>query len=261
MTQNDIIAKATERVDSAWAQQYEDFLVQDMLLDRFIETVFRDEVDYRSFKEGAAPSLLKPGAEKIRIFKGWQGATETQVHIGRKSILVQGTGEVYSYISETIEGKPPTRIVHGTGVAGYKPKDMTDFRVNAAIKMCGKRALVDATINAAGLSGRYTQDKTLDSDESDDLLAEPKTEAKPKPPSASERKQAWDDYLKSLPQEVQDDIQRMRDGINGAEDLDQLKSAAALIRELTEKIGDDTITKKVRSAYSAQMRKIKQKEG
>ena len=127
-------------------------------MERFIDECLISGVDYGRIPHCQKPTLLKPGAEKIAIYLGLVFRTEV---IRRTEDFQQGffAYECKSYILDATNG-----VVKGEGIATANTKETkyaksNGFSVqNIVLKMCKKRALVDAVLNVAGVSAFFTQD-------------------------------------------------------------------------------------------------------
>lgn len=126
-------------------------------MDRFINTALISGRDYGKVPYGDKPTLFKSGAEKIQIFLGLIARAETVNRIEdynagffsyeAKVFLIDYNGVVRAEgvgICNTKEGK----YLRSSGYAV----------MNTVLKMAKKRALVDAVLNVAALSARFTQD-------------------------------------------------------------------------------------------------------
>ncbi len=126
-------------------------------MDRFIKTALISGRDYGKVPYGDKPTLFKSGAEKIQIFLGLIARAETVNRIEdynagffsyeAKVYLIDYNGVVRAEgvgICNTREGK----YIKSSGYAV----------MNTVLKMAKKRALVDAVLNVAALSARFTQD-------------------------------------------------------------------------------------------------------
>ena len=126
-------------------------------MDRFIKTALISGRDYGKVPYGDKPTLFKSGAEKIQIFLGLIARAETVNRIEdynagffsyeAKVYLIDYNGVVRAEgvgICNTREGK----YIKSSGYAV----------MNTVLKMAKKRALVDAVLNVAAPSARFTQD-------------------------------------------------------------------------------------------------------
>lgn len=133
------------------ARAYEDEM------NRFIETALVSGRDYGKVPYGTKPTLFKSGAEKIQAFLGLIARAEITNRIEDYSVgffsyeakifLVDHNGVVRAEgvgICNTREGK----YIKSSGYAV----------MNTVLKMAKKRALVDAVLNVAALSAKFTQD-------------------------------------------------------------------------------------------------------
>jgi len=125
-------------------------------LTKFIQEHLKENEDYGTLREGPKKCLYKSGAEKIAKLYGYSIAFDVQEKIidlskpmfffAIKCTLMQG--------DKSYEGFGAyCSLEECTG-------DIQDefFKANYAIKMAKKRALVDAVLTAACISGVFTQD-------------------------------------------------------------------------------------------------------
>lgn len=170
---------------------------QDM--EKFIDECLVSGVDYGTIPHCQKPTLLKSGAEKIAIYLGLIFRTEV---VGRTEDFQQGffAYECKTYIID-VDG-----IVKGEGIATANTKETkyaksNGFSVqNVVLKMCKKRALVDAVLNVAGLSAFFTQDLD-DMEIPQEQMGKSADELKQhsKPPRPATKKQL--EYLQKLMQQ------------------------------------------------------------
>lgn len=130
----------------------------------------KKDVDWGVITIGGKPSkpvLFKPGAEKVCILFGWRPT----FHVDHETLDALGhppgtIAYVCTLLTEEYEG--PTleheseihthRIIgEGRGAASMSERSGS-MSTNNVLKMCEKRALVDAVLRAAGLSEQFTQD-------------------------------------------------------------------------------------------------------
>lgn len=126
-------------------------------MDKFIETVLISGTDYGIIPHCSKPSLLKSGAEKALNYLGliartvitnrMEDYTEGFFAYECKVYLVDYNGVVKGEGIGTCNTKEP-KYIKNSGFAS----------MNTVLKMAKKRALVDATLNVACLSARFTQD-------------------------------------------------------------------------------------------------------
>lgn len=124
---------------------------------RFIDSVLISGTDYGTIPKTTKPVLMKSGAEKVLNYLGLIARTvvtnrmedftdgffsyETKVYLLDHSGMVRGEGLGAANTKEA-------KYVKSSGFANQ----------NVVLKMAKKRALVDATLNVANLSARFTQD-------------------------------------------------------------------------------------------------------
>lgn len=123
------------------------------VLDKFIGENLKDGIDYGKIPGcGEKPTLLKPGAEKVislfNLRPSWARDTEVLEMLGGEK-LVALKCELINRVSNEIVGE-------GRGVA--RPAEKSSWNENTQVKICEKRALVDAVLSTFALSSRYTQD-------------------------------------------------------------------------------------------------------
>ena len=168
-------------------------------MDRFINECLELGTDYGTKPNCKKPTLLKSGAEKVAIYLGLIFRTEV---VSRTEDFAQGffAYECKVYLID-VDG-----IVRGEGIATANTKESkyiksNGFSVqNVVLKMCKKRALVDAVLNVAGLSAYFTQD-IEDMDLPQEQVGKSPDELKqqPKPPRPATKKQL--EYLQKLMQQ------------------------------------------------------------
>ncbi len=126
-------------------------------MDRFIKTALISGRDYGKVPYGDKPTLFKSGAEKIQIFLGLIARAET---VNRIEDYNAG---FFSYEAKVylIDYNGVVRA-EGVGICNtreWKYIKSSGYAVmNTVLKMAKKRALVDAVLNVAALSARFTQD-------------------------------------------------------------------------------------------------------
>lgn len=157
-------------------------------MNRFIETSLVSGRDYGRVPYGNKPTLFKSGAEKIQVFLGLIARAEITNRIEdynagffsyeAKVFLIDYNGVVRAEgvgICNSREGK----YIKNSGYAV----------MNTIIKMAKKRALVDAVLNVAALSARFTQDVEDGTNMEPDRAAQQKTDSeKPKEPKQDKPK-------------------------------------------------------------------------
>ncbi len=126
-------------------------------MNRFIDVLLIEGVDYGLIPHCPKPTLFKSGAEKILSYLGF---------IARTRIV----NRVEDYSTAFFSYEPKVYLidvngmVRGEGVGITNSKEgkyakSNGFNVqNVILKMSKKRALVDATLNVGNLSARFTQD-------------------------------------------------------------------------------------------------------
>lgn len=205
---------------------------QDM--DRFIEECLVSGVDYGVIPHASKPSLLKSGAEKIAIYLGLIFRTEV---VSRTEDFSQGffAYECKVYLID-VDG-----IVKGEGIATANTKESkyvknNGFSVqNVVLKMCKKRALVDAVLNVGGLSSRFTQD-IEDMDLSQEQVGKSPDELKPKAKSSRPATKKQLEYLQKLMQQHGNTPETMNKYIKQAYGVDDfMKISGQQASELIEK--------------------------
>ncbi len=155
-------------------------------MDRFIKTALISGRDYGKVPYGDKPTLFKSGAEKIQIFLGLIARAEIVNRIEdynagffsyeAKVFLIDYNGVVRAEgvgICNTKEGK----YLKSNGYAV----------MNTVLKMAKKRALVDAVLNVAALSARFTQDMEDGMSQEPDKAAQRKPEAAVQKPGTAQR--------------------------------------------------------------------------
>lgn len=123
------------------------------VLDTFIKKHLRDGVDYgASFPGSTKPSLLKAGAEKvIGLFN-----LRAQFKKDEETLSMINIPGTVAFKCELVNRASNEIVGEGRGVA--HPKEKTSWNANTQVKICEKRAMVDAVLQTFGLSSRYTQD-------------------------------------------------------------------------------------------------------
>lgn len=134
------------------------------VIEQFIKENFIEGVDYAVAFAGAdKKTLTKAGSEKICLLFNVQAKfrkdDETLSMLGD----VQG---VIAFVCELIDRKTGSVVSEGRGACAMAEKG---GKANTAIKIAQKRAKVDAVLNMAGLSDRFTQDKGDDETEDDGI--------------------------------------------------------------------------------------------
>ncbi len=130
----------------------------DSEMSRFIDTVLVSGVDYGIIPRCSKPSLLKPGAEKIMNYLGLIARVEIS---NRVEDYANDGFFCYTCKVSLIDYNG---VIKGEGLGICNSKEpkyvkSSGFSVmNTVLKMAKKRALVDAVLNVACLSARFTQD-------------------------------------------------------------------------------------------------------
>ncbi len=137
----------------------------------FIHKGLEEGVDYGTIPGTQKPTLLKPGAERLcKAFNltpkfeivSREADHDRKVNYSSKYKADQESVGVYAYVVKCLlTTRDGMEVAEGVGScstmeAKYisRPRDMD----NTVLKMAKKRALVDATLTALGLSNRFTQD-------------------------------------------------------------------------------------------------------
>lgn len=206
------------------------------VIDEFIKENFIEGCDFDVAYAGAAKkTLLKPGAEKICLLFN----LEAKYYKDEETLsmlpdeLQKGT---ICYVCELIDRKSGARIGEGRGACTLDEKSTYDkykkvsvAKVNTSIKIAQKRAKVDAVLNTAGLSDRFTQDAgDTDSEaggigkEAQDLVqklvaATTQKQVETITKSVQDPKAKWSYYeLEVLRKTAVDAIQRIKERTDGA---------------------------------------------
>ena len=127
-------------------------------MSRFVETVLVAGTDYGIIPRCSKPSLLKPGAEKVLHYLGLVARTVVTSRMEDfndsgffsyecRVTILDGNGAVKAEGFGCCSTKEP-KYIKSSGFAS----------MNTVLKMAKKRALVDAVLNVACLSGFFTQD-------------------------------------------------------------------------------------------------------
>lgn len=123
------------------------------VLDNFIGENLKEGIDYGIIPgTGSKPSLFKPGGEKIlslfNLRAEWEKDEDTLA-------MINVAGAV-AYKCNLINRASNKKVGEGRGVA--TPKEKSSWTANTQVKICEKRALIDAVLSTFALSSRYTQD-------------------------------------------------------------------------------------------------------
>src|SRR5204862_2869151 len=121
----------------------------------FIARGLKSGTDYGTIKSNgreSKPSLFKPGAEKICLLLGLRPKFLPDT----ASLAMAGNPPgLFAYLCRLYDRSG--RIAgEGRGSASLNERD--GWTVNNAIKICEKRAQVDAVLRVVGLSEMFTQD-------------------------------------------------------------------------------------------------------
>lgn len=126
-------------------------------MNRFVETALVQGRDYGKVPHGSKPTLFKSGAEKIQVFLGLVARAEITNRIEDYN------AGFFSYEAKVflIDYNGAVRA-EGVGICNTREgryiKSSSYAVMNTVLKMAKKRALVDAVLNVAALSARFTQD-------------------------------------------------------------------------------------------------------
>jgi len=150
----------TEPVTAAAAKglTVEEAAAFDSEMNRFIDTVLVAGTDYGVIPRCSKPSLLKPGAEKILNYLGLIARVEV---CNRVEDYANDGFFCYTCKVSLLDYNG---VIKGEGLGICNSKESryaknSGFSVqNTVLKMAKKRALVDAVLNVACLSARFTQD-------------------------------------------------------------------------------------------------------
>jgi hypothetical protein len=130
---------------------------------KLIKKFLIPNVDYGVIPGTKKPFLFKSGAQKITMlyglrvdfelineFKGYRKFKKTEVHI-----------EEHKYKATLYTFTEEKKVAEGIGHISTTEKGKKDFPTNTLIKVCKKRAMVDATLQIAALGEIFTQDKDI----------------------------------------------------------------------------------------------------
>lgn len=122
------------------------------VLDKFIQENLKLNTDYGVIPGTQKPTLYKAGAEKViglfNIRAAFEKDTDTL-----EMLKLEGA---VAYKCSLINRQNGEIVGEGRGVA--TPKEKSSWTPNTQVKICEKRAMVDAVLQTFGLSSRYTQD-------------------------------------------------------------------------------------------------------
>ena len=128
------------------------------LLQKFVQEMMKEGIDYGVIPGYNKPSLLKPGAEKLCDVFGFSK------HIEVINRVEDWDKKVFHYEIKAILISKATGTVEAEGIGScnnrerrYKNLDPYSV-INTIMKMAKKRALVDAVLSATRSSGIFTQD-------------------------------------------------------------------------------------------------------
>lgn len=140
------------------------------VIEGFIKENFTEGVDYAIAFAGAdKKTLTKAGSEKICLLFN----VEAKFRKDEETLSMIGeTKGVICFLCELIDRKTGRVVSEGRGACTTAEKGN---KINTAIKIAQKRAKVDAVLNMAGLSDRFTQDKGDDETEDDGIGKEART--------------------------------------------------------------------------------------
>ncbi len=168
-------------------------------MNRFIDTVLIEGIDYGIIPNCKKPTLLKSGAEKILNYLGLIARTEICNRVEDYNI------GFFSYETK-VYLIDYNGVVKGEGIGltnsreGKYAKSNGYAVQNTILKMAKKRALVDAALNVGNLSSRFTQDLEDGNIEPDNVGGknpeELKKDSKPKSDKPVTQKQLK--YLETL---------------------------------------------------------------
>lgn len=126
------------------------------LLDKFIKENLREGVDYGQAYENAKKlTLLKPGAEKVCLLFNMESMYELDKEI-MEMLPENKKKDTICFICNLRNRKTGNIVGQGRGSATIS--ETYGQKVNNTIKIAQKRAKIDAVLNTAGLSDRFTQD-------------------------------------------------------------------------------------------------------
>jgi hypothetical protein len=134
------------------------------VIEQFIRENFTEGVDFAIAFAGAdKKTLTKAGSEKICLLFN----VEAKFRKDEETLSMIGeTKGVICFLCELIDRKTGRVVSEGRGACTTAEKGN---KINTAIKIAQKRAKVDAVLNMAGLSDRFTQDKGDDETEDDGI--------------------------------------------------------------------------------------------
>lgn len=126
------------------------------LLDKFIKENLKEGVDYGfAYDKAKKYTLLKPGAEKVCLLFNMDASYELDKEI--MALLPEAKAkDTICFVCNLRNRKTGNLVGQGRGSATIS--ETYGQKVNNTIKIAQKRAKIDAVLNTAGLSDRFTQD-------------------------------------------------------------------------------------------------------
>lgn len=124
-----------------------------------LRSLLKNGRDYGTISNSTKPVLLKPGAEKILMLTGMRPSFEIVRYMSDEEnglLQYQVKCELYLENSLICEGLGSSNTRESV-YTGLNPFDVD----NTALKMAKKRALIDATLLALGISDMFTQDEEV----------------------------------------------------------------------------------------------------
>lgn len=124
-----------------------------------LRSLLKNGRDYGTVSNSAKPVLLKPGAEKILMLTGIRPSFDIVRYMSdEENGLLQYQVKCELYLEDSL-------ICEGLGSSNTKESVYTGLNPfdvdNTALKMAKKRALIDATLLAFGISEMFTQDEEI----------------------------------------------------------------------------------------------------
>ena len=204
-------------------------------MNRFIDTVLIEGIDYGIIPNCKKPTLLKSGAEKILNYLGLIARTEICNRVEDYNI------GFFSYETK-VYLIDYNGVVKGEGIGltnsreGKYAKSNGYAVQNTILKMAKKRALVDAALNVGNLSSRFTQDLEDGNIEPDNIGGKNPEELKPKASASKPATKKQIAFLEKLMQEANSSPEAMNRYVQKNYNIEDYHSANALIvSELIEK--------------------------
>ncbi len=124
------------------------------LMDDFVQSQLKDGVDYAPAYQGAKPTLLKPGSEKVALLLNLMPVFEIDQET-HNLLSPAVKDDTICYRCKLVDRNTEKTVADGRGACSIKSKRGD---VNTAVKIAEKRAQLDATLRVAALSDRFTQD-------------------------------------------------------------------------------------------------------